>query len=304
MDRHAMTCPCTCHGRGPSAPCDTEYPNGCGHLHAAATGRECPGCGSPTADAALCTRCTTALETDLAAVEELAAELETTRTKQDRIGHPDPRGGQHVPLGYRPTAAEVGAVLHETLSAWARELAATAGLPPHAVPSTDTAVLAAWLAEKSQVIRGISWAGQAADEIRYAVRTTRRAIDCPPERVYAGPCDECSADLYALGHAARVVCRHCGAAYLVDDRRGWLLAALREHLATAAEIAAGVGELYGQAVNRKTINVWHHRGRLADHGSTSTGWPLFRIGDVLALAAGQTPTRPASGVQVDSARAG
>lgn len=31
MDRYALTCPCSCHGRGMDAPCDWD--GGCGHLH-------------------------------------------------------------------------------------------------------------------------------------------------------------------------------------------------------------------------------------------------------------------------------
>jgi hypothetical protein len=292
VDRYATTCPCTCHGRGQYAQCDAEHPNGCGHLHAeaaAAPGPGCPGCLRPTADHALCTSCTRLLSADLAAVEELAEELAVTRSKQDRIGNPDPRGGQHVPLGFRPTAAEVGVVLHETLATWAAELATAKGLPVLDVPAEDPALLAAWIAENCEVVRHLASAGQLAEEIAYAVRTTRRAIDRPLDRVFVGPCDVCSADLYALPHHERLECRECATEYVVNDRRAWLVEALREHLATAAEIAAGVGELCGRSINRKTIAVWYHRERLVEHGTTRNGWPLFRIGDVLDLAAGQEP---------------
>jgi hypothetical protein len=297
VDRYAMTCPCSCHGRGQYAQCDDRYPSGCGHLHGAASGTGCPACSRPTADHALCPTCTLQLARDLAQVPELAEELETTRTKQDRIGNPsDGRGGGHVPLGYRPTAAEVGAVLHDTLAVWARELAAATGAPLYAVPAEHPVMLAAWLAENCEAARHLALAGQLADEVSYAVRVTRRAIDRPLDRVYVGPCDDCSADLYALPHHERLACRECAAEYLVSARRAWLLDSLREHLATAAEIAAGMGELYGQTVNRKTINVWHHRGRLVEHASTRTGWPLFRIGDVLDLcASGQQPATHLAG---------
>ena len=76
-------------------------------------------------------------------------------------------------------------------------------------------------------------------------------------------------------------------------RREWLLTALREHLATAAEIAMGVGELYGQRINRNTITQWYRRGRLFPHGVTRDAQhPLFRIGDVLELAEAAATRRP------------
>lgn len=121
--------------------------------------------------------------------------------------------------------------------------------------------------------------------MRYAVGVTRRAIDRPPERVYLGPCDRCTHDLYASPGDPAVICGECNTTYLVDQRRRWLLHSLREHLATATEISQGIGELYGQPVNRNTIYTWHHRERLLDHGyARNTHQPLFRIGDVLDLA--------------------
>lgn len=287
MDRHALTCPCTCHGRGPDSPCDPQFPSGCGHLHtpdSAPPADACPGCGRPTGDHSLCPSCTGTLASDLAQVPGLLQELEVYRAKLDRIGERSPRGGSHMPLGYRPMAVEVTDVLHLTLASWAREVATAAGVPLLEVPAEHPGALAVWLAAELEVARHMTTAGQLLDEVGYAVRITRRTIDRPEDRVYAGPCDECPADLYASARSSTVECRNCGALYPVQERRAWLLGALREHLATAAEIAMGLGELYGQTVNRKTINQWHHRDRLIDRGFTRDGWPLFRIGDVLDLA--------------------
>jgi hypothetical protein len=287
MARHAHHCPCSCH-RGAGAPCDPEHPAGCGLAHAEAAARDargCPGCARPTADAALCAACTTSLLADLALIPGLAAELEITRTKQDHIGDPSTRGSQNIPLGYRPMALEIADVLHITLTTWAREVAAAAGSSPLDVPARHPATLAVWLAEHAEHARHLAEAGHLAEEVGYAVRQARRAIDRPPDRAYVGPCDDCTADLYAHPRAEHTACQGCGAVYPVAARREWLLAALREHLATAGEIALGVGDLYGQPVTRKLINLWHHRKHLPERGSTRDGWPLFRIGDVLDLAA-------------------
>jgi hypothetical protein len=312
VDRYALTCPCTCHGRY-AAECDPRFPAGCGVTHGIAghSGAEragegspspapsrhvqdrCPGCDHPVADGALCWTCTGHLAGDLAEVPWLSEELDTWRAKLDRMGGrgKGPSGGNEMPLGYRPMAVEVADVLHLTLARWAAELGHTG--PGKATP----AVLADYLAEHAEQARHLAESAKLVDEVGYAVSTVRRAVDRPAERLYAGPCevmlfehedDEdgavCGAQLYASQDAAMVVCEDCGATYTLRERREWLLDGLREHVATAAEIARGVGELYGVTVNRKAINLWHHRNRLLPAGHTDKGSPLFKIGDVLALA--------------------
>lgn len=300
-DRFALSCPCSCHGRGTYAECDPAYPAGCGHLHGTrnaaqngrrAPGRGCPGCGAGVADGALCGTCTERLTGDLGFVPLLTRELEIIQAKLDRIGERGPRGGSEVPLGFRPMASEVLDVLHTTLAVWARHVAQSQGVPLYDVPAEHPVGLAAWLARWREPIRHLDAVAQLVDEVGYAVKVARRAIDRPMDRVYAGPCDQCETDLYANPKSETVKCPTCGAEYPTGERRKWLLDGLREHLATAAEIAQGIGDLYGQPVNRKTINQWHRRDRLHEHGRTRDGWPLFKIGDVLDLA-GQSATRQA-----------
>jgi hypothetical protein len=214
----------------------------------------------------------------------LARELETIQAKLDRIGERGPRGSSEVPLGFRPMASEIADVLHTTLAVWARHVAVAQGVPLFDVPAEHPTGLAAWLVRWREPIRHLPVAGQLVDEIGYAVKCARRAIDRPGDRIYAGPCDQCETDLYT-GHKANTVkCQACGAQYPIKERREWLLRGLREHLATAAEISQGIGDLYGQPINRKTINQWHRRNRLKEHGRTREGAPLFKVGDVLDLA--------------------
>jgi hypothetical protein len=196
-DPHALTCPCSCHGHGHGRPCDMD--GGCGHLHGrpvaeyAALGSHCPGCRRPVRDGLRCVACTDRMTSDLEDVPWLVTELDLTRSRQDRIGESGARGGTHVPLGYRPMAAEVADVLGLTLASAARDLALTGRAPRADVP-TDPTLLAGWLLDQREALR---WEHVIADEVRYAVGVTRRAIDRPPERVYLGPCDRCTHDLYA-----------------------------------------------------------------------------------------------------------
>lgn len=303
-DRYALSCPCSCHGRGSYAECDPAYMAGCGHLHTVrmpaqnghrAPGRSCPGCGAGVADNALCGTCTERLCGDLGLVPLLARELEVIQAKQDRIGEKGPRGSSEVPLGFRPMASEIADVLHMTLAVWARHVAQAQGMPLLDVPAEHPVPLAVWLSYWREPIRHLPVAGQLVDEIGYAVKCARRAIDKPGDRIYAGPCDQCGEDLYAGHRSDTVKCKGCGALYPIKDRRVWLLKGLREHLATAAEISQGIGELNGQAINRKTINQWHRRDRLKERGRTRDGWPLFKIGDVLDLASKPAATRQQAG---------
>lgn len=296
MDPHAATCPCTCHGRGAYAECDPAYlaEGGCGSLHQQQTRSDrrrapegcCPVCSRQVADSALCVTCTARFAGDLGAVPLLATQLDVIAAKLDQIGERGPRGGSEVPLGFRPMASEVTDVLHVTLTVWARYTATAAGVPVVTVPDDHPITAAAWLYGWREYIRHLPAVAQLVDEIGYAVTVARRAIDRPPDRQYAGPCDDCkpNVDLYARVGAKIVECRECGKSYPLDARRTWLLQGLREHLATAGEIAAGIGDLYGQPINRRTISMWFNRDRIQSHGVTREGWPLFKIGDVLDLA--------------------
>jgi len=256
----------------------------------------CLGCGTPTASdgAFLCGGCTGHLVADLESVPDLLVELDVARTKQDRIGRAGGgRGTPEPPLGYRPAAVQAYDRLDHTIRGLASLWANLLGLTP-TVHHAHLADCAEWLADAAASIRLHADAGTTRDDVRYAVRVAWRAVDRPAERAYAGPCDECGTDLYGNPRAKRLRCKECGTDYVTADRRAYVLNALREHLATAAEIAAGIGELYGQPINRKRINQWHSRGRLTDHGVTLDGDhdPLFRIGDVLDLAAEAGSTRP------------
>lgn len=259
-----------------------------------------PTCGAcrrtTTADGAyLCGTCTGTLGDKLDDVPELVDELATARSKQDRIGgNAGPRTSDEQPLGYRPAALEATDRLRLVLAWWTQRYAHELGRV--GAPRADNPVgCAAWLASVLDEVRLRESAVDLLGQVRAVVGIAWRVVDRPAARAYAGPCEDCGNDLYGYAKAARLRCGVCGRSYLTADRRRWVLDALREHLATAAEIAAGIGELYGETINRKRINQWRSRGRLTEHGFTLDDRrdPLFRIGDVLDLAqrqAGQAPS--------------
>lgn len=260
----------------------------------------CQRCARPTGDSArLCMACHDTLMIDLRQVGELLADLLITRTKQDAIGNRQARvsGSRERPLGFRPGALVAADDLTAVLRFWARAIADewASRLPRDwAAISDDPEQCAKFLARYPTAIRHSECAADIVDQIAYAVSKARRATDRPAEKIYAGRC-ECGIDLYAREKAAEIVCRECRRHYRTRDRRQAMLDALREHIATAADIAAGAGELYGRPLNRKTINKWHSRDRLIARRHSPTGDPMFRIGDVLDLAVASSTPETGSG---------
>lgn len=261
----------------------------------------CQRCARPTGDGArLCMACHDTLTVDLRQVRELIADLLVTRTKQDAINSRQARvsGSRERPLGFRPGAMVAADELAAVLRFWARTMAAAWAqrmsvrvqwdVEPLIVPD-DAEGCATWLLRHPHTIRLTDGAADMVDQIGYAIGKARRTTDRAPEKVYAGRC-ECGVDLYARENAAEIVCQECRRHFRTADRRSAMLDALREHIATAADIANGAGELFGRPLNRKTINQWHTRDRLLARRYTAGGDPMFRIGDVLDLAvASSTP---------------
>jgi hypothetical protein len=174
----------------------------------------CQTCTAPVGDqASLCGSCTNQLRATLDSVADLAAELDTTITRQAVLGV---RGGPRAaekPLPFHVQASEAAWVLRNTLGGWARVIAEEA-IPgaahrletingPSGYPTSPetitTAQIAVWLAAHLEQLRHHPAAGEAHDEIRGAAQAAGRAIDHPRTRhtFPVGPCPDCSAHLTA-----------------------------------------------------------------------------------------------------------
>lgn len=213
----------------------------------------------------------------------LLDELDVTFSRQDRLAapHDRARSGGEVPLPFRSHVPEVVWDLHNTLGAWVHTLARTRTC------TLTTAQAAEWLARHVELARIHPAADQLADEIIYAVRRARAAIDRPGDRRrFLGPCRAdgcCREELYALDGARSVACPACGAEHDVAARKDWLQNKLQGHLGTSAEIA-GFLNVLGMSVTPSMIRGYVARGRLVAHATTRRGHPLFRIADVIAAA--------------------
>lgn len=244
------------------------------------------GCDRPVSDAYVCGACLSKLEIALADVRWLDDQLDVVLTRQTaRSAGGRVSGDREHPLPYDQRASSARWVLTNTVTTWARvvdEEEPRANIPMLA----GLYVQAAWLASWSGFFRTHQAGHEAVEELTAAVSQARRVVDIRPERWYAGPCDECATDLYARAGAARVVCPNeaCAHEYDAMDRRGTLLAAAEDRLANAALIARAVTVL-GRPVDDAKIRQWAARGRIVAKSTDHKGRPLYRVGDVLDLAA-------------------
>lgn len=267
----------------------------------------CSVCGAPTGDSAyLCITDTDELRRNLGDVTAIVDDLDFALTRQsvfsDKLGRSN---GQPLPFDLR--ASEAAWVLRNTLAGWARLVAEERGLDgPQSnaaaitgrsvggwTPSPSlTAQIAAWLLGQVEWIRHHPAADEAFDEIRSAVREARRVTDRPADRWYAGPCQLCRTDLYVKAGKRDVACPECEATYDVAERREWLRAAVEDVLATTTEISRALTTL-DVPITASSIRGYVHRKRLEVKAIDQGGSPLYRVGDVLDLIAGEKARRSA-----------
>lgn len=268
----------------------------------------CKQCERPIHDTAyICAACESALRRDFESVALVAGEAWTTIARLSRFDRSPGRSAER-PLPFSWEAADATWAAANTLTTWARHIADTRGIPlpepagpmhgpvcraqpcHHHTCARITsrsrehpmAAVATWLTRQLGWLRHRPEAAEAFDELTDACRLAVRTVDNPPVRWYAGPCD-CGVDLYAAPSARWVRCRDCGTEHDANARREWLLHLAEDQLARASLVAAALTAL-GLPTKDATVRKWAERGRLIPHGTDHHGRPLYRFGDVLALA--------------------
>lgn len=243
----------------------------------------------------VCRGCERDLAKDLRRTAQVAGEALATITRQASLDEHHRRNHDPEPsLPFSWEAADATWAAAHTLTVWARHIATHRPDTPRPAVPTDQhpqAYVALWILDHLPWLRRQPEAAQAFDELNYACRLSVSTVDRPPARWYAGPCDGCTLDLYALPGARSFRCHECGAEYDAEQRRSWLLQAARDHLGPANQIAAALTAL-GVQVRVGTVYSWASRGRLIAHGHDAKGRPLYRVGDALDLV--EHATRPAA----------
>jgi hypothetical protein len=257
-------------------------------------------CGRPTPESAyLCASCKDDLWRALGDVPALVTELEVTLARQRRFEtQSDGSRSTTETLPYDVAASNALHELRNELVGQVRicfDADVSSRDYRERTPGESCASMATWLMWR---IDGIATLPYAADMLRLVriVRHCEHVIDRPPDRTFAGPCDQCGRDLYAKKGESSVKCHDCGIEYDLPSRREWLLRVVDDQLATATEIARALTSL-DLPVTPERIRQWTHRERLDVKGHNKLGHALLRVGDVVTLLVEQadrdTSTRSA-----------
>jgi hypothetical protein len=241
-----------------------------------------PECRSPVTDARLCRQCGAAFVTLLRGVPGLVADLDLTLARRGRTAA-EPvavrRAGGDQPLPYRFDAAAAGETLRQTLNVWTHAVAETRSVRLGALTPVQAA---GWLLRHRLDVRRLDDAAALVDEVTYAVTVCREVIDREPERVYAGPCDECRRDLYGWLGVRHIRCRFCEREYDLNSRREWLLESAMSQRVTAGTASRALPGLLGEPVSKATIEGLIRRGRLPSTVDAD-GRRRFRVGALVDL---------------------
>lgn len=269
---------------------------------------ECAVCGAEVRDAYGCVDCLLDLRdaikragvttdnddgtTDLCLLDELDLAISRQSRSGERVGG---RSAER-PLPFNTAASEAHSLLAHTLSraALVYGMATGSGAPRRA--ARYLLGLNVGLGQRLDII----WFHKA---LAIAISQADLAIDAPPARSYVGICSApkanltyCHVELYAVEGQGVVTCPSCKAQHDVGDRRAVLMRAVEEVLATATDIARAV-HLFNEPIKPALIHTWKARGKLHPGGTNAQGQPLYRVGDVLSLAAQNARD---SGLHIDS----
>jgi hypothetical protein len=246
------------------------------------------GCGQPSPSAVICAACTGSLRAALELAASIAPDLGDAIARQLRHGTlaAGRRDGQ--PLPYDLAASQAAVRLRAALLAAVCAVKGESEPWPQHSHEPAIGVWAAWLARRVQRLAMAPDAAGIAFDVHHAVDRAVMVLDPPPDRVYAGPCPDCHADVLGQPGAPVARCKGCGRTVEVAAQQDAMRAAMDDMLFTAAQLVSMAAYL-GQPVSEHTVRSWVRRRQLVARGE----WPrengepsaTYRFGDVLILIA-------------------
>lgn len=248
-------------------------------------------CGKPTRDNAyICDDCLDQFAKVLGDVTWLDDELETSVVKEKGIDYSATGArGTETPLLFNAAASTARDNLTTALWTLVRfcvEEQIRASDPMTTLPDRNIIAMSRWLLWRVDGLAYNDLAHELIATTTTAVNTCQKIIDRPPDRRYAGPCNECKRDLYHRPDATEVTCAGCGQRWDVGEQQAWtngqILEFLTGRLVTASEGAKYLGRL-GIEVKQETIGKWRERKRIVGT-EVNERW-VYRWDDLVELAA-------------------
>ncbi len=242
----------------------------------------CPLCRRVVSTPGACPACQKEVTAQVTHLVELQPDVQLTMARLTVQG---------ASLGVRVTSTPAKPLPYDTRAAeWLRKLRAFQRTWAIRVPRGDGPF---WIALPKHAARLAGFNGFAA-QVRMLVREGRDVVDLAPERIYIGTCQAqvetadgmiwCPAELYVMADVGYVDCYLCRTTWDVQERRTLLRAAVEDQLATAPELARAV-HMIQTGLTAAAIHNLHQRGRLPRRGRNRRGVHLYRVGDVLDIAA-------------------
>lgn len=254
----------------------------------------CSYCHIPHADhAEICLDCTALLRSLLGDSRRALLELETTLTRQARIGQQNGRGGKGSswPLPFSPEASEAADVLLAgTITRWALDIWRASESPLKSRPPADPI---GYIADRVEAIRFRGYAAALLDELQAALDNAWATVDLPAEYLEAGQCDQCSTRLVGRPDQATVTCGTCGAGYDIADRQAQMVISAEAKLMPAKQIErlvdiflrTGLTDRITKRIPSGSVRGWASKGDLIQRGLDADGkTPTYRVGDVFDRA--------------------
>jgi hypothetical protein len=245
----------------------------------------CTDCDRPVGDQAfLCQHCCDDLARAIGDLPAIMDELDVTVTRQSVSGVDNGgRRSAEKPLPFNPAASEVLDLARNTITTWARAIGDESGRPMRGDGTSNNAICI-YLVGSLPWLRSKQWSTELRGQISDVRTKAYRIIDKPADRVFAGPCDICGADMYCRPGDDTVTCRtpECPAEpHNVAHRRWWLLQQASETIAPTALIAKALTSL-GEEVTPSMIRQMAFRGDIEDRSTDGEG-RLYRVGDVISV---------------------
>ena len=228
----------------------------------------CPSCGCHQPDGLLCYDDAVAVETMLAAVPELAHQLDLAISKQAKLSTGKAGKGtarERSPINWGAVAVRDALLVEYGL--WGGDINAIRRHP-----------------QAAEIVSGIG----------RAVKDAYRCIDRMADRKYLGQCEAtedgavCHAELWVRPGAHQVRCTQCETVHDVGERRADMLEQAKHMLFTVKEASQMMGEVGQIRVTESSIRGYIHRGRIAYHSGT-----MIRLGDLLAVVLDDSERRTA-----------